>query len=774
MSLLPPLSPNHQPPATLQHCPPGTLQSHSFGHNPGSGDAHLLQHTLNRDKQTRSLLANTIRPDVVFEISPNKENVNVRCSPGFYQQIAKPAFSTLTKGFTFDVSGINLSCSIKTTSKDQTGVTERVLLKFNFVLNGVPGLIAVHLYHTSQLIQVQGSMVMPDMNSAAVWFVKHALEERFRALSKSQHYSIKEFHAALHALSQSTIPSPSPFSNTLSSSLKISDQTSCDDCKKTFSTNSKPVPCLICDATVHSSCFRSHNCSSNILTEPAQNYLARPALKHTAADITAFEDSDDDDEQVGNPSTLPLIQEIPPFPSLSSTITPACTTRPPPKKSKAAPVNPPLSNTLAVMTTSVCTVSSFSNALSSASINIHPLLTNLDPTAPPFINPPAISLPMAFPLATDSAPSTFMFTASQPSSSLTISPPASTSTSSITKKAPPKKKSKSGPPITPESVKLDYLQQEINIAQTKITSLEAQNKDKDDKIKILEAHIKAIEDPRVSSMFSNYFPDPQTNPPPPPTPQIHDFDALSTEISILKSQVSSLQTTLHPVLQHLSLSAATTAYEHPPAPQPSTPPTQQPPAPAPSTQTWSPVPPNYIPNVQQPAPSSQTLSSHPHAIPTPRAQPNGSPQPTSGGHPSAPATSPQTWSPLPPIYTTNVQQPSPSSQTMSSPSHAFSAPGAQPTPPQVTTRTSSQTPLTYTADQSSQTISLQPSSRPSPTSVPSSSSSRTHHNTSPFPPPQRRFLLPTPTPNAWLPGREPTTAPLLLPPRSIFVPSSQQ
>ena len=63
---------------------------------PGPDAVHLLPHSLNKEKQTRSLLANTTRPDVQFEVSPSKQNLNVHCSPGFYQQIAKPALANLS------------------------------------------------------------------------------------------------------------------------------------------------------------------------------------------------------------------------------------------------------------------------------------------------------------------------------------------------------------------------------------------------------------------------------------------------------------------------------------------------------------------------------------------------------------------------------------------------------------------------------------------------------------------------------------------------------
>ena len=55
---------------------------------------------------------------------------------------------------------------------------------------------------------------------------------------------------------------------------------------------------------------------------------------------------------------------------------------------------------------------------------------------------------------------------------------------------PPTKKAKATSPISPDSVLQGYLQQEINIAKTKITSLEVQIQEKDDKIKTLEDYIK--------------------------------------------------------------------------------------------------------------------------------------------------------------------------------------------------------------------------------------------------------------------------------------------
>ena len=114
------------------------------------------------------------------------------------------------------------------------------------------GLVAVHLHHTTQLIQVQGSMIMPDLTSSAVWFVKHCMEDRFTNMSRVHHFSIQAYHNALLALSKPYAPSPAL--------PKSSSHPCCDDCKKMFQGNSKPVPCFLCSATVHATCFKTQIC----------------------------------------------------------------------------------------------------------------------------------------------------------------------------------------------------------------------------------------------------------------------------------------------------------------------------------------------------------------------------------------------------------------------------------------------------------------------------------------------------------------------------------
>ena len=177
----------------------------SFDPGPSDPSFHL-PHTLNQTKQTSNLINNATKQDVVFEISPSLENVNVLCNPGFYQHIARPAVSTLSKGFTFSIGDINLSCSEITPSLDMNGIEQTLLFKFNFIVHGCPSLVSVHLHHSKQKVQVQGSAKMPDQNTSAIWFVLNGMYDRFLLMSKNNQHHITAFNDALLTISSPAQP----------------------------------------------------------------------------------------------------------------------------------------------------------------------------------------------------------------------------------------------------------------------------------------------------------------------------------------------------------------------------------------------------------------------------------------------------------------------------------------------------------------------------------------------------------------------------------------
>ena len=119
-------------------------------------------------------------------------------------------------------------------------------------------------------------------------------------------------------------------------------------------------------------------------------------------------------------------------------------------------------------------------------------------------------------------PSTSALTTSSSSTSISVSVPSSSastasqqsllSTAPLPNSNPPprqnsKKNSKAFVPISPEQARIDFLQTELSGAQARIVQLDASIKDKDDRIAILMARIKILEDERTKQLFNNYFPE---------------------------------------------------------------------------------------------------------------------------------------------------------------------------------------------------------------------------------------------------------------------------
>ena len=434
-----------------------------------ASDSLLLNHALNREKQSRNLLARINTPDVQFITSPSKENVNVQCNPGFYDQVIKPAFCTITEGFSFSVNSIILSLSTVVPHLDSTLVEERRMVKFSFLLSGIPSMVTLHFHHTTCNLQVQGSRIMPDLNTSSVWFVKNALYERLTCLSMTKQSDIQAFHNALINLT------PTQHRDTNTSSEV---ESTCGHCHKVFGGRSVLVPCVTCPATLHKTCVRPHKCPGAPLPTPSQ--------KRPAADITSFEVSDDDVDEP--PPTLH--QQIESL-SLPSSL------------AGSSPIGVPYSSVIPTPPSQTAPQCSVPSIVYSSSLSAHPL-TCL-PSAPPSIIP-LISSSSTCPQIISQPTLSFSncFTNRPESSAPTSLPLASIGSSSRPRQ--PAKKSRTAQ-LSPEAVQIEYLKKEISISQTKITSLESVIREKNDTIKILNDRISVTENPVIAQMFSKYFSD---------------------------------------------------------------------------------------------------------------------------------------------------------------------------------------------------------------------------------------------------------------------------
>ena len=204
--------------------------------------------TLDRSKQVKRLNKDTVIDNFEITINANNENVNIQCNAGFYAIVAKPVMEDLAFGLSQTIEDITIKCHDITNRSDSTGAATTTVIMFRLHHKHVStGQVTVHLHHTTRLVQVQGSALLPNGTRAPVWFVERVLRDKFVAQSKDQNYVITKFNKSVgDILSKST--------------HKVGAKPSCDGCQTSYSGRSAPVRCAECNLSYHKSkCYQSPN-----------------------------------------------------------------------------------------------------------------------------------------------------------------------------------------------------------------------------------------------------------------------------------------------------------------------------------------------------------------------------------------------------------------------------------------------------------------------------------------------------------------------------------
>ena len=194
----------------------GTLASA----NSTSVSSLVAKFTLNRQKQLDGLARSSRLPDFDILINDSGKNVIVQCSTGFYEAVAKPSFSSLSRGFSLDLFSIFVECIESRSMIDMSDSVPGLMLKFKLHGPGVhpnPVPLTVHLHHTKQKIQIQGGGKMPDNSTAATWFTQSILRERFLNEARNKKLDINSINKVVLAMS-----SQSPLSSGRSETTTVS------------------------------------------------------------------------------------------------------------------------------------------------------------------------------------------------------------------------------------------------------------------------------------------------------------------------------------------------------------------------------------------------------------------------------------------------------------------------------------------------------------------------------------------------------------------------
>ena len=460
------------PPLDLVSPPPSPDIFHTPSALPAESGADVLQfgHYLNLEKQRAKILDNIDAPDVQFELKDLGKCVNAKFSPGFYAKVAKPIFYGRTKGSSFQHPSTSFLITEYVPQQDAAGLDQSLLLKLAFTAQGVECSMTIHVYNSSQSLLLQGDRIMPDGNTVAIWFVKHILADYFAAMAKTQHADISAFHDALLTLAStpSTATSKSGKGRKASSSAP---RPYCQLCSKQIIGRGKITPCSAgqCTGWMHSLCETKHKCTSPC------------SRKRRPDDVSFF--TFDQDEIAEAESYQPVVSLTPPFTCAAITSLPVTTSVDTPIYSSSLPV------TSCQVATSCITTENL--------ITTRQMAMPYTTTISAFTTLPSITFTSAAPiLATSAAP-----------------PLPQTSVRPKTASKPPPKKARNGVATTPHEIEVEFLTRELSFAKTKITSLEASLKDRDDRIDILKERMLSMEDPINASLRSRYLnpvPAPQT------------------------------------------------------------------------------------------------------------------------------------------------------------------------------------------------------------------------------------------------------------------------
>ena len=150
-----------------------------------SGSVRHANYALNQTKQTTKIVEDAAIDDYSVSINNSDQNITIKCSSGFYLQVAKPCFTTLKDGSVMNKASIAISLDDVKVTLDKNNVEATHLLHFSFMSNmSSCGGVRVHLHHSTCTIQMQGSHVMPDKTRAPVWFLNAIVLNKFKDLAK--------------------------------------------------------------------------------------------------------------------------------------------------------------------------------------------------------------------------------------------------------------------------------------------------------------------------------------------------------------------------------------------------------------------------------------------------------------------------------------------------------------------------------------------------------------------------------------------------------------
>ena len=141
--------------------------------------------SMDQSKQTNNLKRDALIDNYDTVINNYSENVNVKCSSGFYLKVGNPALLFLARQASDSskplvIDNIRIHCKNSVTTLDN----HNLLVNFTYFydlhcsLGNILGTVTIHSHVSTRLVQLQGSKLVGGMK-APVWFFKTVLKNTY-------------------------------------------------------------------------------------------------------------------------------------------------------------------------------------------------------------------------------------------------------------------------------------------------------------------------------------------------------------------------------------------------------------------------------------------------------------------------------------------------------------------------------------------------------------------------------------------------------------------
>ena len=161
-------------------------------------DTRLAGFSLNHTKQIRNMKRDASIANFDTVINNHDENINIKCSSGFFLEVANPAMLDLAKQ-TYDnhqlkFGDVFVKCSNTRLSLDNHNLLVNNTLFFdlcNITSGNTIGTVTAHCHITTKVIQLQGSKIV-DGCKAPIWLFNNILKGTFEREEKAKSETIQQ------------------------------------------------------------------------------------------------------------------------------------------------------------------------------------------------------------------------------------------------------------------------------------------------------------------------------------------------------------------------------------------------------------------------------------------------------------------------------------------------------------------------------------------------------------------------------------------------------